>query len=144
MTPSLSHLSPEHPANDARDTLAGPLPTVFLNEKDAGLNRKALLERSVDLCFGRTPPDPKVLKVTPLNWGSFLIEAGTASRTVSWDMQLTYPFGEGRHPVLLTGDRMWGNCNDAVKQMFLGSGFIVAEFNRTMLAEDAAPKSYSG
>ena len=129
----------EHPANNSRDILAGPLPTVFLNEKDAGLNRKALLEKSVDLCFGHTPPDPAVLKVTSLGWGSFLIEAGNASGTVSWDMQLTYPFGEGRHPVLLTGDRMWGKCSDTVKQMFLGAGFIVAEFNRTMLAEDAAP-----
>ncbi len=73
----------EHPANNSRDILAGPLPTVFLNEKDAGLNRKALLEKSVDLCFGHTPQDPAVLKVTSLGWGSFLIEAGNASRTVS-------------------------------------------------------------
>ena len=75
---------PEHPANDTLDTLAGPLPTVFLNEKDAGLNHKALLERSVDLCFGRTPPDPKVFRLTPLSYGSFLIEAGHAARVVSW------------------------------------------------------------
>ena len=74
----ISLRDPEHPANDSRDTLAGPLPTVFFDEKDAGLNRKALIEKSVDLCFGRTPPEPAVFRLDPLGYGSYRIEAGIA------------------------------------------------------------------
>ena len=80
-----------------------------------------------------------MLRVSGLGYGSFLIEAGHARRTVAWEMQLRMPAGGGRHPVLLTGDRAWTYCGDAVKQMFLSAGFIVAEFNRNLLAEDGAP-----
>lgn len=135
----VSLLDPEHPANASLDVMKGSLPTVFLDERDAVKNRRALLERTVDLCFGRTPPEPVVFRLTPLSSGSFLIEAGTRARTVSWELQVRFPADEGRRPVLLTGDRMWNKCNDEVRAMFLGAGFIVAEFNRTLLAEDAAP-----
>ena len=132
---------PEHPANDALDTVAGFLPSVFPHGQDFEKNRRTMLEKTVDLCFGRTPPEPEVLKVVRLSaYGSYRIEAGTRDRTVAWELHLTDPFRDGaRHPVLLTGDRSSNSCSDIVKHMFLSAGFIIAEFNRDFLAEDSSP-----
>ena len=137
MTKALERTDPRHPANDSRDLIAGPLPSVFPCGADFAANRRVLLEKTVDLCFGRTAPEPEVLKINSLGYNAWRIEAGTRSRTVSWELQLRIPFGEGKRPVLLTGDRTWGYMNDIVKQMFLSAGFIVAEFNRNLLAEDS-------
>ena len=137
MKDMLKRTDADHPLNASRDKLAGPLPTVFPHGSDFDANRRELLERSVDLCFGTTPPEPEVFRIRPTSaYGSSVIEAGTKSRTVSWELQIRRPFGSGRHPVLLTGDRASGNVNDTVKGMFLAAGFIIAEFNRDMLAED--------
>ena len=130
---------PEHPVNDSRDVVTGFLPTVFPYGTDFEKNRRFMLEKTVDLCFGRTPPEPEVMKVRRVSGSSYRIEAGSRERTVTWELQLTRPFGgDARRPVLLTGDRAAGYCNEAVKRMFLSAGFLIAEFDRNMLAEDSS------
>lgn len=103
--------------------------------------RKELLDTIVPLLYGGLPPKPDVLKVTHLFFwrdqlDSYLIETGTNEKTLSFELQLHVPEGKGPFPVLLTGDGCFGYCTEAVIKEANTRGYIVAKFNRTVLARD--------
>lgn len=133
-----------HPAHADRDVCRGELPNLFCTHDGSEITslevweqrRQQLLDVAVPLCFGGLPPKPEVFRAEPLYGHTYRIVAGTKERTVSFELQLTMPTTPGRHPVLLTGDRCAGYCNDEIRRMYLDNGFIIAEFNRAALAED--------
>ena len=69
-------------------------------------------------------------------FNTYRITAGTASRTVSFELRLYMPSGTGPHPVILTGDDCFLYCDDAVIREATDRGYITAKFNRTALAPD--------
>ena len=133
-----------HPAHADHDICRGLLPNPFRTQngtdiktpKDWEERRCEILDQTVQLAFGGLPPKPQVFQLQPLYADTYRIIAGTKENTVTFELQLTKPTGGGKHPVLLTGDRCACYCNDEIKRMYLDNGFIIAEFNRAMLAED--------
>jgi len=131
------------------DRILGPLPDLFRCTDGTPLTdpaqwprrRQELLDAVVPLLYGGLPPAPGVLELTKLfvwrgRLHSWLIETGTAEKTITFELQLHTPEGPGPFPVLLTGDGCFGYCNDEVIREANHRGWLVARFNRTVLAKD--------
>lgn len=131
------------------DCILGPLPELFRFQDGTRLTdptrwpqrRQELLDAVVPLLYGGLPPLPQVLKLTKLfSWRgklhSWLIETGTKDKTITFELQLHTPGGTGPFPVLLTGDGCFGYCTDEVIAQATRRGWLVAKFNRTVLAKD--------
>ena len=142
--PCMTPKNMEHPMHWENDRVVGQLPSVFgafspeemQDPEKQAVQRKVLLEQSVELCFGGIPPKPEVFHVTHLYAGTYRITAGTKEKTVSFSLTLFRPKGDGKHPVLLTGDQCAWYCNDEIMKLFRDKGYIVAQFNRAELAID--------
>lgn len=132
-----------------QDVILGALPDLFTFEDGSKLSdpkqwpkrRQELLDAVVPILYGGMPPKPEVLNVTHLFFwrdrlDSYLVETGTREKTVSFELQLIVPEGKGPFPVILTGDGCFGYCTDVVVQEANARGFIVAKFNRVVLARD--------
>ncbi len=133
-----------HPMHYENDRSIAPLPNVLgtmspADMKDPAKQKKRraeLLDVSVNTCFGGLPPKPEVFEVRHQCGGTYRITAGTKEKTVSFELYLFKPEGEGKHPVLLTADLCAYYCNDEITKMFTSHGFIVAKFNRCELAHE--------
>lgn len=133
------------------DRVLGDLPSLFHFSDGTELDsvqdwprlREELLERSVPLAFGQMPPIPEVFSTALLHdYGgksplcTYRITAGTARRTLSFELSIRFPIGEGPFPVVLTGDGCFPYLTDEIAREMLSRGFAVAIFNRTVLADD--------
>ena len=139
------------------DKILEGFPDIFLCNDGTALQspdqwpkrREELLNAIVPLLYGGLPPQPEVLRVSKLfhhrNFYTYLIEAGTQERLVSFELRLHLPQGEGPFPVILTGDGCFACCTEQVIQEANRRGFMVAIFNRLMIARDNYEKAdYTG
>lgn len=130
------------------DIILGGFPDIFTCNNGEKLTcktrwpqrREELLEAIVPLLYGGLPPKPEVLRVEkPYSLRgvhTYSIKTGTKQRTISFDLKLYQPEGEGPFPVLLTGDECFGTCTEAVIQEANRRGYLVAVFNRLNFALD--------
>ena len=131
-----------------KDVILGGFPDIFTCNSGEKLTdpsqwpqrREELLEAIVPLLYGGLPPKPEVLRVEkpyPLRGRyTYCIKTGTKDKTMSFDLTLYAPEGEGPFPVLLTGDECFGNCTEAVIREANQRGYLVAVFNRLNFALD--------
>ena len=131
--------------DDSLDVMSGKLPDLFAKKDGSRVttradwenHRKEMLTEMVDLCYGGMPPKPEIFRVQWLNSKTYRIIAGTEKATVSFELRLTMPpVQKEKYPVLLTGDACWEYLTEEIAQEILSRGFILARFNRCMLAED--------
>ena len=102
--------------------------------------RKELLHTVVPLLYGGLPPKPEVLKVEKpydlRNTYTYSVKTGTKERTLTFDLKLYTPEGEGPFSVLLTGDACFDTCTEQVIREANARGYLVAVFNRLNFALD--------
>lgn len=125
----------------SEDICVGKLPPLFpngltKNAEEWAARRRELLDAMVPVCYGGMPPKPEVFRLDELYSGSYMITAGTKERTVSFEMSLRLPKGEGPFPVLINGDGCFHYVKDNVASLWLEHGFAIAQFNRVALAKD--------
>lgn len=129
-----------------------PNPFVFRDGRplrdpnDWPRRRAELLEMILHYEYGPLPPRPEKTVGTELAsregpGGStrrqFRLTAG-AGEGVSFALALTVPKGTGPFAVVLRGDLCWGAAADDIAAEVVRRGYILAEFDRTRVAPDAA------
>ncbi len=134
-----------------RDIVLSKLPDVFMMKDgkrvqtlaDWKRRRREILDSAVELQFGGMPPKPSKLVLETLQHRgkihSYRINIYEETGHFSFPMQIYVPDSLDRskkHPVLLTGDGCYADCNDEVIADALGRGWVVAKFNRVELAHD--------
>ena len=133
------------PADGTYDKILGDLPDLFAKKDGTRVttkeewkaHRQEMLTEMVDLCYGGMPPKPEVFLCRCLHGKTYNIIAGTKERTVSFELKLMMPPVEKeKYPVLLTGDDCWKDLSPVIVGKILERGFILAKFDRCMLADD--------
>ncbi len=134
-----------------RDMVLDKLPDVFMMQNgrrvasraDWQERRKEILRTAVELQFGGMPPAPSTFVLEPLQVRGkiycYRIHIYEPTGHFTFPMQVYVPpqFDENKkHPVLLTGDGCYTDCNDEVLKDAHSRGWIVAKFNRVELAHD--------
>ncbi len=142
-----------------KDILLGKLPDVFImnngkraeTAEDWAKRRCEILDLAVGLQFGGMPPKPSRLILEPLqirgNLYSYKINIYEKTGHFCFPMQIYVPETldkNKKHPVLLTGDGCYLNCNDQVIADAISRGWIIAKFNRVELAPDMYNSSREG
>ncbi len=135
-------------------TITGKLPDPFLNADGTRMtpeewykNRNRVFEKICDIEYGGMPPVPEVVKVVRLTAGRedggvnvYKIWAGTKEKQLSFKLEISAPpskiDGSVRHPVLLTGDGCYLNCESDTIAYAKARGFAVAVFDRLEVAHD--------
>lgn len=112
----------------------------------SGIN-EGELARIIAIEYGGLPPAPHNTRSQLLHeyevspngsrYQTHRLTAGLGAG-VAFGLSLLIPPGAGPFPVVLCGDACWRHANDAVADECLRRGFILALFNRTELAADAA------
>src|SRR6266566_943626 len=95
--------------------------------------------------YGHLPPAPGNVKATeiatqtlpnlPATEKRFKLEMGP-NQQVSIHLDLTIPEGAGPFPVIIRGDLGWGKVKPEIMAAVIKRGYILAEFDRTDLAND--------
>lgn len=118
--------------------------TLVKTKEDWEKRRKEIFDCTVELQYGKMPPEPEFLEVTPAynspnGLSSYNIKTGTKEKPVFLSMHIAMPKGEGPFPTAITGDL----CFDAVYDRewinaFRDKGIMLVMFDRTNLAPDVA------
>lgn len=132
----------------SRDIIKGMLPDPFVKHDGTRLTsrgewnskRSELISDVVPLLFGGMPPEPEAFELVPLSCNgtilTYRIVTGTKEKTVSFELKLELPDGDGKHPVVLTGDDCFEYFTDEVRSEAHRRGFVTAVFNRDALYSD--------
>jgi fermentation-respiration switch protein FrsA (DUF1100 family) len=131
------------------------LPDLFLFENgtrvktpdDWRLRRTEMLNRILDVEYGRLPPTPSrvsgemlhcqtVARFAGARYVNYRIVTDGGALPFSFLLQLTIPAGEGPFPVVVSGDGCWRYASDEVTLEVLRRGYIFAQFNRTEIVPD--------
>lgn len=133
------------------------LPDPFLREDGSRIRskrewerqRKALLSKILHYEYGELPPVPRnvrgeVFTTQELPNGigveqEIVLSMGP-KRAVKTHIQLAQPKGEGRYPVLITGDLGWGRIKPEIVAEIVRRGYILVAFNREEIAPDNATR----
>ena len=143
--------------NTSKDRILGPLPNPFLMKDGSTMKsreqwpqkRQELLDDMLPIFHGMLPPKPEIFHIRKLHQNArgcctYMIEAGTKEKKLEFPMRIYFPKGqEGPLPVILTGDGCWMYWTDEIIREANAQGFLVAEFDRTILAEDDFRSDFS-
>lgn len=110
-------------------------------------SRDELFDKICKIEYGGMPPRPEVVKIQRLTRANtegganiYKIWAGTNEKQVSFLLDITAPpspiDGSVKHPLLLTGDGCYNNCENDVIVAGKRKGIAVARFNRLEFAND--------
>lgn len=110
--------------------------------------RSELREAIVEHEYGGLPPSPLGVEGMLRCKAALRYEGGIGFQTwevgcslpcggtISFDLQLWIPHGDGPFPVVLDGDGCWRYFTDDIVRQVIDSGSIAASFDRTALAAD--------
>ncbi len=138
------------------DVLLQKLPDPFLESDGKSrvataeawrAQRERLLNLVVGMEYGGMPPRPEQVRVELLNeyrcgtaqkpqQNTVRVHCGTDEHPFSFILTLYIPEGEGKMPVVLSGDGCWMTMSNEVIREITSRGMIAARFNRLELAQD--------
>lgn len=120
--------------------------TPLTSVADWPKRRQEILDLVVGIEYGGMPPSPASTRGELLHSQTLKPLGGAQYQTIrvtseiggefSFLLQLTIPPGDGPFPVILSGDSCWKYVTDEVTAEVVGRGFILAQFNRVVLAPD--------
>ena len=134
--------------------IIGKLPDPFRKPDGTRMNaeewysvRNRIFNEICETEYGGMPPRPEVVKVIRLTaprvdggTNVYKIWAGTKEQQISFLLDITAPKGpiDGsvKHPLLLTGDGCYTNCESDTIAAANEMGFAVGRFNRLEMAND--------
>lgn len=109
--------------------------------------RQELLRLILEIQYGLLPPPAlvrgalRLQQAAPQGGGArrmrYLLTMGTEP-SLQLPLELRVPAGEGPFPLVLNGDACWGGPSDDIAREVLRRGYILAVFDRTVMAPDAA------
>ena len=143
----------------ASKTSASDLPDPFVfndghrvkTPEDWNARRKEITEIILANEYGHLPPAPKSMtnlllgshKYKPLSAThktyKIICDPGDGRESISFIVELLYPFGDGPFPVIIRGDMGWGKTPELIARQILDRGYILADFNRCEFAPDLGP-----
>lgn len=72
----------------------------------------------------------------PTDYSEYIVHISGGKEPLSFKMQVWKPAGEGKFPVILSGDGCWNYIGDEIIHEMIMRGFAVAAFNRCEIARD--------
>jgi hypothetical protein len=127
--------------------------TRLTSPKQWPLRRQELLELVTKYEYGSLPPTSEVAvemvstraatqpAITDATVIELLLKTGP-DRQLKTRLVLTIPPASALHgphfPVIVRGDLCWGNVDARIAEAVIGRGYMLAEFDRTMVAADKA------
>ena len=118
--------------------------TPVKTKKDWEKRRKEILDCTVELQYGKMPPEPEFLEVVPSyrthrGFQSYNIKTGTKEKPIFLSMHVIVPKGTGPFPTVISGDMCFDTHYDRDWiASFRDKGIMLVLFDRTDLAPDDA------
>jgi hypothetical protein len=142
--------------NNTRSFMVVELPDLFRfsdgsrvqSPADWSRRRVELLDVLQAVEYGRMPAAPRVVegellmrnRAGTLNARQLMYRIaagdGTDAGAVSFILNLFFPDGDGPHPAVIDGDACWPTMTPEIIRTILGSGYLLAHFNRLEIATD--------
>jgi hypothetical protein len=140
-------------ADDLPDLFRFEDGTRVLTPADWPRRRRELLDRVLDIEYGRLPPAPARVDAEELHRAAAkdLLNARRVlyrlmtgpDRPFSFLLDVLIPEGHGPFPAIIDGDAYWHIMTGEILRTALGRGYIVAQFNRVELAPDTRRRERS-
>ena len=117
------------------------------NAADWPARQQELRDLILDIQYGRLPPPAAVQGALTLEEAAPQAEGARRllceltlgiKPALRLQLELRVPAGKGPFPVVLNGDACWGGPSDEIAREVLRRGYILAVFDRTIVAPDAA------